>query len=139
MPRGKYLVSDAGEMMFRVDSSVGDYPWKLESAKGSVPADTIQKTLAQMQKDLVESGQGGTAALETELGIDRQEYRVIALGSETNGLRQGRYLIDASNNVAYFARPLEKYDAPKAHLFQLIIDGILGGKLNWGLVLIGVF
>jgi uncharacterized oligopeptide transporter (OPT) family protein len=32
-----------------------------------------------------------------------------------------------------------KFDAPKAQLFRLIIDGTLGGKLPWGLVLIGVF
>ncbi len=32
-----------------------------------------------------------------------------------------------------------KLDAPKARLFQLIINGVLGGDLPWELVLIGVF
>ena len=32
-----------------------------------------------------------------------------------------------------------KFDAPKAQLFRLIIDGVLGGHLPWELVLIGVF
>jgi putative OPT family oligopeptide transporter len=32
-----------------------------------------------------------------------------------------------------------KLDAPKAQLFRLIIDGVLGGDLPWVLVLIGVF
>jgi len=41
--------------------------------------------------------------------------------------------------VAYFARQGQKFDAPKAQLFRLIIDGTLGGDLPWGLVLIGVF
>ncbi len=31
-----------------------------------------------------------------------------------------------------------KFDAPKAQLFRLIIDGVLGGELPWGLVLLGV-
>jgi putative OPT family oligopeptide transporter len=33
----------------------------------------------------------------------------------------------------------KKYDAPKARLFQMIIDGVLEGTLPWELVLIGVF
>ena len=32
-----------------------------------------------------------------------------------------------------------KFDAPKATLMALIIDGIMTGKLPWGLVLLGVF
>jgi len=32
-----------------------------------------------------------------------------------------------------------KLDAPKAQLFRLVIDGVLGGDLPWELVLIGVF
>jgi hypothetical protein len=31
-----------------------------------------------------------------------------------------------------------KFDAPKAQLFRLVIDGVLGGELPWGLVLLGV-
>src|SRR4029077_18816791 len=34
---------------------------------------------------------------------------------------------------------VEKFDAPKARLMSLIIDGILTRKLPWGLVLLGVF
>src|SRR5262249_20577205 len=33
----------------------------------------------------------------------------------------------------------KKFDAPKAQLFRLIIDGVLGGDLPFVLVLIGVF
>jgi putative OPT family oligopeptide transporter len=131
--RGKYLVSDAGELMFRVDPSVGDYPWKLEKATGSIPQKNVDDMLAKLRKDTP------NAQLQIDLGIDREPYRVVDLGDTTNGLRPGRYLIDEQNQVAFHAAPLEKYDAPKAHLFQLIIDGVLGGKLPWGLVLIGVF
>jgi putative OPT family oligopeptide transporter len=139
VPRGKYLVNEAGELAFRVDSSVGDYPWKLEAATGTLPQERIDQTLEKMKKEMIESGQSGVAALQTDLGIDRKPYRVIDLGESKEGPRPGRYYIDDQNQIAYYARPLAKYDAPKAHLFQLIIDGVLGGKLPWGLVLIGVF
>src|SRR5262249_58986090 len=33
----------------------------------------------------------------------------------------------------------KKFDAPKARLFSLVINGTLGGNLPWELVLIGVF
>jgi uncharacterized oligopeptide transporter (OPT) family protein len=138
-PVGKYLVTESGELAFRVDSSVGSYPWKLEKASGTVKDGTVAAAIAKIAKNMEESGQTGTAALAIDYGIDRVQYRVIELESEADGLRPGRYLIDDHNQVTYLARPLQKFDAPKAHLFQLIIDGILGGKLPWGLVLIGVF
>jgi len=51
----------------------------------------------------------------------------------------GRYLVDDGGRVVYATEALWKFDAPKAQLFRLIIDGTLGGRLPWGLVLIGVF
>lgn len=64
----------------------------------------------------------------------------------------GRYLVDAAGEVQYLVDPgiggrvaeylgkkLTRYDAPKARLFSLIIDGILTQKLPWTLVLLGVF
>ncbi len=119
VPRGKYLVDDTGHLVFRVDPGVsGSYPFELEQATGTVavPADA-----------------------PTELGIDRQPYRVVILAEETGGMRPGKYLTTDAGEVVYFARALIKYDAPKAQLFRLIIDGTLGGNLPWGLVLIGVF
>jgi putative OPT family oligopeptide transporter len=67
----------------------------------------------------------------------------------------GKYLVDpSSNKVAYLVdpgingrlkfrddgkTPVDKFDAPKARLMQLIIDGIMDGKLRWDLVIIGAF
>src|SRR6185295_14720408 len=62
-----------------------------------------------------------------------------------------KYLVDANGKLAYFVDPgingtytrlpngdrLTKFDAPKATLMSYIIKGILGGKLPWGLVLLG--
>jgi hypothetical protein len=72
---------------------------------------------------------------------------------------RGKYLADAGR-IAYYVDPgvcgtekiqyaadgttverniESKFDAPKAQLFRLIIDGVLGGGLPWALVLTGVF
>src|SRR5260370_13629739 len=55
------------------------------------------------------------------------------------GVRAGRYLVGERGEVAYAMVDLWKFDAPKAELFRLIIDGTLGGKMPWGLVLVGMF
>jgi putative OPT family oligopeptide transporter len=71
----------------------------------------------------------------------------------------GKYLVDDSGHIKYLVDPgingvlthrdaapgeaqgaeVRKFDAPKARLMSLIIDGILAQKLPWGLVLLGVF
>jgi hypothetical protein len=85
----------------------------------------------------------GGKAVGTDSGMDRgldhKAYRAYDLTDVVGGLRPGRYFVDDQNHVAFFGAKLEKYDAPKAQLFRLIIDGTLGGTLPWGLVLIGVF
>ena len=64
----------------------------------------------------------------------------------------GKYLVDDSGKIIYLVDPgingtlnkrddgtsVTKYEAPKARLMSLIIDGILTQKLPWGLVLLGV-
>ncbi len=64
----------------------------------------------------------------------------------------GKYLVDDDGTVRYMVDPgingnlqkrddgtaVQKYEAPKARLMSLIIDGILTRKLPWGLVLLGV-
>jgi len=75
----------------------------------------------------------------TDLGIDRQPYKVLELTTAMASLGEGRYLVSDTGMVAYRADTASKFDAPKAQLFALIIDGTLGGDLPWGLVLIGVF
>jgi hypothetical protein len=67
-------------------------------------------------------------------------------------LSAGKYLVNDSGKVVYLVDPgingilnkrddgssVTKYEAPKARLMSLIIDGILTQKLPWGLVLLGV-
>ncbi len=47
--------------------------------------------------------------------------------------------INGSLNKRDDGTSVTKYEAPKARLMSLIIDGILTQKLPWGLVLLGVF
>ncbi len=81
--------------------------------------------------------------------------RVTELASQgpLAGLTPGKYLVKEDGQLAYMVdpgingtvntrddgTPVQKYEAPKARLMSLIIDGILTQKLPWGLVLLGVF
>jgi len=87
---------------------------------------------------------------------DKNEYRVVHVrrnDAEHPGVPPGRYLVDDTGNPVYktdtpIARQSEKMDngadapkgfsAPQPHLFANIIEGILGGTLEWALVIIGV-
>ncbi|MBA2227540.1 OPT family oligopeptide transporter [Thermogemmata fonticola] len=92
---------------------------------------------------------------------DTQEYFVVHVrrgeypAEPSQGLaevRPGRYLVDESGKAHYrtdtpIAQESRRMDdgssapaaftAPQPHLFANIIQGILGGTLEWGLVLIG--
>jgi uncharacterized oligopeptide transporter (OPT) family protein len=92
---------------------------------------------------------------------DREVYHVahVRKGDERYpedlypNLKPGRYLVDEQGRAVYrtdlpIARGSDKMDngqdapkgfsAPQPQLFASIIEGILGGKLEWGLVIIGV-
>jgi hypothetical protein len=82
---------------------------------------------------------------------DSNTYRVWQK-SNTEGGREGRYLVDAQGVPQYIVDPAingknkmrpdgstpEKFDAPKATLMSYIIKGILNRQLPWNLVLLGV-
>jgi putative OPT family oligopeptide transporter len=87
-------------------------------------------------------------------GQDDKLYHVLFLrDSESEGAPRGWYLVDDTGLLTYKidvpikrdakimdngeAAP-EPFKAPQPQLFQLITEGILGGDLHWGLVIIGV-
>jgi putative OPT family oligopeptide transporter len=88
-----------------------------------------------------------------EAAHDPKEYGVLHLNSPLGSAPIGKYLVDDYGKLAYLVdpgingtlktrddgTPVQKYDAPKARLMSLIIDGILTQKLPWGLVFLGVF
>ena len=87
---------------------------------------------------------------------DKNEYRIVHVRKDDDknpDINPGRYLVDAEGLPKYrtdlpIQREEEKMDngadapkgfsAPQPRLFASIIEGILGGKLEWGLVVIGV-
>ncbi len=87
---------------------------------------------------------------------DSVEYHVIHVrkSDELNpGVAAGRYLADDRGLIKYRtdlpidrrekimddgADAPEGFDAPQPQLFTSIIEGILGGTLEWGLIIIGV-
>ncbi|HEU4431570.1 MAG TPA: oligopeptide transporter, OPT family [Myxococcota bacterium] len=86
---------------------------------------------------------------------DAASYNVAHLTADETppGVPPGRYLVDDAGAIRYLVdpgingvvtqrddgTPVPKFDAPKARLMSLIIDGILTQKLPWGLVGIGAF
>ncbi len=82
-----------------------------------------------------------------------KSYHVWRLVNPIQGARPGKYLVDDQGQARYLIDPaingvvearddgskVTKYKAPKATLMAFIIDGIMSGKLPWGLVLLGVF
>jgi putative OPT family oligopeptide transporter len=96
---------------------------------------------------------------ETLAGLDAARdaasYNVAHLTADETppGVPPGRYLVDDAGAIRYLVdpgingvvtqrddgTPVPKFDAPKARLMSLIIDGILTQQLPWGLVGIGAF
>jgi uncharacterized oligopeptide transporter (OPT) family protein len=119
IPQGKYLVDDEGRIAFVVDPGIaGRVPYVMEKVEGAPPA----------PPDAAQKG--------TQLGPDRRSYGVVEVPAGA-GVAAGRYLVDGGKLV-FRQREVKKFDAPKASLFALIIDGILTRKLPWSLVLVGV-
>ncbi len=86
---------------------------------------------------------------------DHNQYRIVHVRADdehNSGVTPGRYLVDEQGRAVYrtdlpIARESNRMDngaeapkgfsAPQPQLFASIIEGILGGKLEWGLVVIG--
>jgi len=82
---------------------------------------------------------------------DSREYNVW-FREGVEGSNAEKYLVDDSGKPVYYVDPgingaidklpngqdVKKFSAPKATLMSYIIKGILGAKLPWGLVLLGV-
>jgi len=87
---------------------------------------------------------------------DTTEYRILHVRKDdlqNPGVPAGRYLVGADNTARYRTdlpidqkeavmdngqKAPERFKAPQPQLFASIIEGILGGKLEWGLIIIGV-
>ncbi|MEW5875499.1 MAG: oligopeptide transporter, OPT family [Candidatus Zixiibacteriota bacterium] len=124
VPVGRYLVNESGKIVYLIDPGV--------CGTDVERADRV-------------SGAEYTAFRATALPADAQTFltadgaqRVLELKSDQGGILSGRYLVDVNGQITHRLMGVTKFDAPKARLFALIIDGILTQKLPWALVLVGV-
>jgi putative OPT family oligopeptide transporter len=119
IPQGKYLVDPAGKIAYVIDPGIaGRVHFSTDKLEGDHPAPAAAEKKG------------------TQLGPDHKTYDVLTV-TEGAGVAPGRYLA-SEGKLAYHLRDVKKFDAPKASLFALIIDGILTRKLPWSLVLTGV-
>jgi putative OPT family oligopeptide transporter len=126
---GDYLVNEQGEVVYKLEHN---FPPDLRAPNDAElgPPEHIKGAQANMDPQLYRSWQrsdpnGGAA----------QRFLV-------NDQREAIYLVDPGINGTHKVRPdgstVTKFDAPKATLMSYIIKGILGHKLPWALVLLGV-
>ena len=102
--------------------------------------------------DALEQSGGAPKRERARFHGDNAEYMVWHNTDAATG-PAGRYLVNEQGAPVYLVDPgingvykktadgtsVDKFNAPKATLMSYIIKGILGGKLPWGLVLLGVF
>lgn len=124
VPTGRYLVNDAGKIVYLIDPGVC----------GTDLHRAVRLTDAQYR-----SYQAGVLpdTMPTFLTADGPQ-KILTLEADQGGVAAGTYLVDSTGALSHRLMPITKYDAPKARLFSLIIDGILTHKLPWALVLIGI-
>jgi uncharacterized oligopeptide transporter (OPT) family protein len=115
-----------------------------------VPASKLDVSVASLRAPADQLG--GTEQLRgPQAAEDHKTYRVWQRPDPSGGAAQ-RYLVNDNGSVAYLVDPgingthrvrpdgttVDKFIAPKATLMSYIIKGILGHKLPWALVLLGV-
>ncbi|HEU4596834.1 MAG TPA: oligopeptide transporter, OPT family [Pyrinomonadaceae bacterium] len=125
IPSGQYLVSEAGEIFYRINPGVGGVRTAI-TTEGLPTAPLVAGESVEI---------AGTPAR----GLDGQTYRVATV--KEGGATKTFYVDDAG--VAKYAEaetgPNSKFDAPKAQLMAVLVDGVLTQKLPWSLILIGAF
>jgi hypothetical protein len=124
VPTGRYLVNDLGKIVYLIDPGVCGTDTERATMVSGAPYDAFQAgTLPANSPDFLTAD---------------GPRKVLELSSEQGGVQPGRYVVDESGRITHQLTAVTKYDAPKARLFSLIIDGILTQKLPWALVLVGI-
>jgi putative OPT family oligopeptide transporter len=112
-------------------------------------ASTVVTSKAEHLPTIAAPDVGGLSKAET--GPDGKQYKVWWVVDAIPGAQPGKYLVDDAGKAVYLVDPaingrvdarddgtkVTKYEAPKARLMALIIDGIMKRELPWGLVILG--
>jgi len=125
IPSGQYLVDQSGEVHYRINPGVG-------GTRTAITTENLP-TAPFVAGGNVEIGDA------TARGLDDQVYRVATI---KEGETTTNYYVDQSGVAKYREAetgPGSKFDAPKAQLMAVLVDGVLTQKLPWSLILIGAF
>lgn len=122
---GQYLVNQAGEIHYRINPGVGGV--RLAVSNENLPPTPFV------------TGGNVTVNETRQRGLDGQLYRVATV---KEGENTKTFYVD-DGGIAKYAEvetgPSSKFDAPKAQLMAVLVDGVLTQKLPWSLILIGAF
>jgi putative OPT family oligopeptide transporter len=125
IPSGQYLVNQAGDIHYRINPGVGG----VRTAISTEGLPTAPLT----------AGGNVTIGEARQRGLDGQLYRVATV---KEGESTKTYYVDDAGMAKYSEAetgPSSKFDAPKAQLMAVLVDGVLTQKLPWSLILIGAF
>ena len=130
---------------------------RLDQTGAPVAVRTFRRDLMADELRAEEVRTQGQASGRTTLGalgtVGAPVERQLQAGFVRNdgSIPTGKYLSTADGTIEYVVDPgiggrvenvhgvkLTRYEAPKARLFSLIVDGVLTRKLPWDLVLLGV-
>jgi len=124
VPSGKYLVDQKGEIHYRINPGIN-------GARIALSSNNLPSTPFAVFKDAENKGRAR--------GLDDRLYNLIT--AKDGGITHTYYLDDSG--VARYEEittsPESKFDAPKAQLMAILVDGVLTRKLPWTLILIGAF
>ena len=150
----EYLVNSRGQICFLVDPTITG---KVESRDTVVPAPSGAKVTLNKEER--------AKLTDTMTQIDSASDKLVVYhlwthkepqeGAETAGdkqkgipfsafpqVPQGEYLVNDEGTVVSEVKTEKvklKFEAPKTQVMGIIINGVLGGKLNWTMILIGAF
>jgi putative OPT family oligopeptide transporter len=129
IPSGKYLTDSSGEIHYRINPGINGARTALSTEK--LPTQPIPPPVAANTSTKVEE--------QSVRGLDGNLYhpRTIKEGEKTR-----TFYVDDAGIAKYeevTTGPESKFDAPKAQLMAILVDGVLTQKLPWALILIGVF
>lgn len=124
VPSGKYLTDASGEIHYRINPGINGARSALSSEK--LPTAPLVA--------------GGNVEIKGQArGFDDKLYHIATV---KDGDATRTFYVDDAGMAKYEETgtgPDSKFDAPKAQLMAILVDGVLTQKLPWALILIGVF
>ncbi|HVG34078.1 MAG TPA: oligopeptide transporter, OPT family [Pyrinomonadaceae bacterium] len=126
IPSGKYLVDGSGEIHYRINPGVG-------GVRTAVSNENLPQQPLMQSANVEIKGRAR--------GLDNNIYSVASVRG-ADGAESRTFYIDDQGTARYeevTTGATSKFDAPKAQLMAILVDGVLTQKLPWSLILIGVF